>query len=127
MTEEQQAQSDQQQDQQDQQDQSQQEAGQDVQRHSNESETPEGHTTDEESSAEKYPGAPRPGMIPNQAPEGQPPAISLTPPTPSGEGATTAGAGTETGESGGGEPASTPPATGPAGGPSGGGGESTQQ
>ena len=111
MTEEQQPE-----EQQDQQEQ--QPAGQDV-RPAQESEVPEGHEADD-SNAEKYPGAPRPGMIPNQAPEGQAPSVSISP-TPSGG---TADSGTEAGASGGGEPASAPPATGPAGGPSGGGGES---
>lgn len=41
-------------------------------------EVPEGHTADDPD-AEKYPGAPRPGMIPNQAPEGQAPAVTITP------------------------------------------------
>lgn len=112
MTEEQQPE-----EQQDQQEQ--QPAGQDV-RPAQESEVPEGHEADD-SNAEKYPGAPRPGMIPNQAAEGQAPSVSISP-TPSGGG--TADSGTEAGASGGGEPASAPPATGPAGGPSGGGGES---
>lgn len=54
-----------------------QETGEDIQPNQ-EAEVPEGHTVDDPD-AEKYPGAPRPGMIPNQAPEGQPPAVSVTP------------------------------------------------
>lgn len=41
-------------------------------------EVPEGHTADDPD-AEKYPGAPRPGMVPNQAPEGEAPSVSVTP------------------------------------------------
>ena len=85
-----------------------QETGQDIQPNQ-EREVPEGHTADDPD-AEKYPGAPRPGMIPNQAAEGQAPSVSISP-TPSGG---------EAGASGG-EAASAPPTTGPEGGPSGGG------
>lgn len=105
MTEEQQ--SEEQQEQQEQQEG--QETGQDIQPNQ-EREVPEGHTADDPD-AEKYPGAPRPGMIPNQAAEGLAPSVSISP-TPSG--------GAEAGASGG-EAASAPPTTGPEGGPSGGG------
>jgi hypothetical protein len=90
-----------------------QETGNDIQPNQT-AETPEGHEADDPE-AERYPGAPRPGMIPNQAPEGQAPAINVT---PASGGATSAEAAdssaTGAGPSGGGEPESAAPPPPPA-------------
>ena len=90
-----------------------QETGQDIQPNQT-AEVPEGHEADDEN-AEKYPGAPRPGMIPNQAPEGQAPAISVTP-AKSGDTSAEAAdsSATGAGPSGGGEPESAAPPPPPA-------------